>query len=507
MLQHARVPGRAVQTRGGDEATGPADKQARLGNAALQERSTGRTGGAEVSNEEAASWIADAQTFPEGPELAEPGAVGPMRPAKLKAGMKGALVWNATEVALTKDAEGKEALGKVADGAAAQIVKVKGERIRVRVRIDKKNVEGWVDAKVFTEQPSLTRDEDDEALSDDFVYSKIEGDLAPKAPKGKDAAQGFAGDCFFIASMAAVANASPKTIEDAIKYDKKKGTYTVRFYEEARGGGYKPVYIEVDGYLPTAKENRKDPVYAGDEGGVMWSAIMEKAYAKWKGGYDAIGEGGTGSTAMAELTGVRSANKSPSSMKEAEVLPYFEKAKKEGKAVYAGVKDNKKSATQTPFKGSGDGPFKGKVSQTHRWNEIVPGSVSIDDAKGKAGSAWDEGEEGDKSGKIRGGGVTAGSVQYKGDAASTLELTYGKGKGPASASDLTVDFDYEGVLDTNKFVIGNHAYAFEGVVEGKELQFYNPWGTYQPKPVTPREFLDLFDSLSVNKVPATKTKA
>ena len=67
-------------------------------------------------------------------------------------------------------------------------------------------------------------------------------------------------------------------------------------------------------------------------------------------------------------------------------------------------------------------------------------------------------------------------------------------------------FEYEGVLDVNKTIIANHAYAFEGVV-GKELQFYNPWGSYQPKPITPAEFLTYFDSLTTNAPPAAKTKA
>lgn len=506
MLQHARTPGKVVRARGGGGPAPAGDKQSRVGNAALQERSTGAGKAAGVSDEEAASWIADAQSHPEGPELQEEGAVGPMRPTAVKEGMKGALIWNATEVALTKDAEGRQPLVSVADGASAVVVEVQGERIKVSVRSGKENVEGWVDARVFSEQPTLTPDDDDKALAADYAYSKIEGDHSPVDPKGKDTAQGSAGDCFLIASMAAVANASPQAITDAIEYDPQKGTYTVRFYEESYSG-YKPVYIEVDGYLPTSRDNRKDPVYAGDEGGVMWSAIMEKAYAKWKGGYDVINEGGTGSTTMAELTGVRSQNKSPSSMKEADVVPYFEAAKKEGKAIYAGVKDSRKSATQNPFSGEGDGPFKGKVSQTHRWNEIVPGSLEVTDGDDRSRHAYDTGSEGDKTGELRGPGVKEGTVAYKGDNASEIELAWEKGRGPKDAGKLQVDFDYEGVLDTNKFVIGNHAYAFEGVVDGKELQFYNPWGTYQPKPITPAEFLQLFDSLSVNQVPKGKTQS
>ena len=387
-----------------------------------------------------------------------------------------------------------------------EVLEVSGSKLKVKARSGTKNLEGWVDASVFSNQPALTRDEEHEELADDFVYSKFDGDLSPTDPKGKDTAQGFAGDCFLIASMAAVANASPQAIKDMVKYDKSKGTYTVRFYEEQGRDKYTPVYIEVDAWLPTSKDNKKDPSYAGDEGGPMWSAIVEKAYAKWKGGYNVIGEGGTGEQAMAEITGARSVNKRPSSMKEAEVIPFFEQAKKDGKAIYAGVKDGKRSEVQTPLAGKGDGPYKGKVSHTHRWNEIIPGTVEIKDGKNKAGEAWDTGSEGDREGKIEGGGVKSGSVVYKGDTKDNLELAYEKGKGPGAAADLQVSFEYEGVLDLDKFIIANHAYAFESVVGGKELQFYNPWGTYQPKPISPATFLQYFDSLTTNTPPSTKTQ-
>ena len=493
---------------GGDSAGGVgSDRQSRLGNSAVQARSTGSGAETGVSNTEAQAWVSEANTFPDGPELEESGAQQPMRPAKLKVGQCGALIGSGTTVKLTRSADGKgRAAAEVADGAPAEILSVSGSRIKVKVRHDKKNVEGWVDGAVFSDQPALTRDEDNEKLTDDFVYSKVEGDHSPKNPTGKDTAQGSAGDCFFIASMAAVANASPGAIKDMVKYDKGKGTYTVRFYEEQGRGASKPVYIEVDAYLPTEKGNRKDPTYAGDEGGVMWSAIIEKAYAKWKGGYNVIGEGGTGEEAMAEITGVRSQNKNPSSMKADEVIPFFTQAKKDGKAIYAGVKDAGKSAAQKPFTGTGDGPFKGTLTHSHRWNEIHPGSVEISDTKGKAGDIYDSGSHGDKTSKLSGTGLKSGLVNYKGDSKDQLELAFSKGKGPAAAGDLEVNFEYEGVLDAAKTIIGNHAYAFEGVV-GKELQFYNPWGTYQPKPITPTEFLTYFDSLTTNTPPSAKTQS
>jgi hypothetical protein len=443
-------------------------------------------------------------TFPEGPELAEQKTPGPLRPSRFRSGQKGALIGTSTTVRLTKSPTGEAVAAEVADGAPAEIVQTKDGRLKVKVRSGEENVEGWVDAGVFSDQPALTKDESNKKLRDEYVYSHQAGDHSPKAPTGKDTAQGAAGDCFFIASMAAVANAAPNVIADMVTFDAGRGVYSVRFHEEQGRGAFKPVFIEVDGWLPTAEGSRNDPAYAGDPGQALWPAIIEKAYAKWKGGYDVINEGGTGDVAMSEITGVRSQNKSPSSMKEDEVVPYFAQAQKDGKAIYAGVRNDRKAATQAPLKGSGDGAYSGTLQQTHRWNEIVPGTVRVTDKGGKAPSARDEGVEGDERGSLDGRGVKAGEIGYKD---SSVTLTYDTGKGPEKAEDLAVDFHYHGVLDTDAFLIGNHAYAFEGVVEGDKLQFYNPWGTYQPKPITAATFLEHFDSLSVNQPPASKAKS
>jgi hypothetical protein len=448
---------------------------------------------------------------PEGPESAAaptpapaPASDGVLRPAKFKTNQEGALIGKGGSVALASTQTGTDAAYSVADGTPATITQVKGERIKVRVRQGKASVEGWVDASLFSDQPGLARDEENAKLPEDHVYSRIDGDHSPKSPTGKDTAQGGLGDCFFIASMAAVANAAPGIITDMVKYDPQKKTYTVRFYEEQGRGQSKPVYIEVDAFLPTSAGSRNDPSYAGDPGGKMWPAIIEKAYAKWKGGYHVIGEGGLGEQAMAEITGGRSTFRNPASMKESEVVPYFKQAQKEGKAIYAGVVSSVKSTQQQVLSGSGDGPFRGNVKQTHRWNEIVPGSVTVTDTKGKAPSARDLGKEGDESGKLSGRGVKAGTVGYK---SSSLELSYETGKAPADARDLVVAFDYEGVVDTEGFIIGNHGYAFEGVVQGDKLQFYNPWGSYQPKPISAATFIKYFDSIALNAPPAQKTRS
>lgn len=507
MLQHsARPPARAREAESSQtEGQAPrTDRQSRLGNAALAGRQGAPTESAAIGNEELSSWL-DADVEREGPHGASTDSLGPMRGGKASRGTWGALVGKQDSIDLYSASDLASKALTVTDGTPCKILKVDAlGALEVEVRVGKEKKTGWVAPELFTEQPALNKDDDAPGLKDDLVYAYQKGDHSPVDPKGTDTAQGALGDCYFIASMAAVANASPQTIKDAIKYNPQKETYTVRFYEEQYGGQAKPVYIEVDAYLPASAGNRADPAYAGDAGAKLWPAIMEKAYAKWKGGYEAMGNGGYGAQAMAELTGARSAEKNPRSMKEEEVIPYFEKAKKEGMAIYAAVENSRQSEVQTPFTGSGD-KLTGSITHTHRWNHVVPGTMSITDKGGKMkGSIRDNGREGDATGTLTGSSVSTGSVDYK---KNTMALELKSGQGPAKPDDLELRFSYQGAVNTEKLLVANHAYAFDGVVNGKELQFYNPWGTWQPKPITPAEFLKHFTNISTNKAPQGSTQS
>jgi hypothetical protein len=481
------------------------DKQSRLGNSEMAGQQSGSSNDSALGNHEISSWLS-ADDLAAGPQMASGDTFQPQRSTSIKAGLSGALIGKADKVSLFTDASLKTSAFEVPDGAGCRVSKVDSTsgNLEVDVRVGKEKKRGWVAAAVFSTQPTLNKDDDAPGLQDDFAYAEQAGDHSPVNPTGKDTAQGALGDCYFIASMAAVANASPNTIKDAIKYNKADGTYTVRFFEESYGGSAKPVYITVDAFLPTVAGNRADPAYAGEPGGKLWPAIMEKAYAKWKGGYDAIGQGGYGSQAMAEITGARSQQKSPSSMKAEEVIPYFEAAKKQGMAIYAAVENSRQSDAQMPFRGS-DGKYTASITHSHRWNHIVPGTMRISDSKAKMrGSISDTGREGDHTAKLTGSPLQSGSVDYK---KNTAELALKTGMGPDKPEDLELKFSYKGVVNTDKLLVANHAYAFEGVVNGKELQFYNPWGTWQPKPITPQEFLKHFTNIATNKAPAGATTA
>lgn len=111
-----------------------------------------------------------------------------------------------------------------------------------------------------------------------------------------DVVQGSIGDCYLAASLSAVAHANPDIIKNAIK-DNGDNTFTVRFYENGR-----EVKINVDGDMPQSAMGTAR--YAKSRtGNELWVGLLEKAYAQWKGGYDAIGNGGTSQAVIGALTG------------------------------------------------------------------------------------------------------------------------------------------------------------------------------------------------------------
>ena len=107
-----------------------------------------------------------------------------------------------------------------------------------------------------------------------FAYRPL---FAAGGPSAADVVQGGVGDCWFLASLAAVAKADPQEIRQRIT-DLGDGTYVVQF----KSAG-KDVYVRVDADLPSYSSSSL--AYAGfGAGGSLWAAIMEKAYAMFRKG-------------------------------------------------------------------------------------------------------------------------------------------------------------------------------------------------------------------------------
>jgi hypothetical protein len=104
-------------------------------------------------------------------------------------------------------------------------------------------------------------------------------------PEFSDVRQGGLGDCYFLASLASLADTDSQAIRQMIA-PMGDGTYGVRFFREGA-----PVYLRVDGQLPGS---RVAPAYAKlSPQGETWVALAEKAYAQFR----------TGSNSYASLSG------------------------------------------------------------------------------------------------------------------------------------------------------------------------------------------------------------
>jgi len=128
-----------------------------------------------------------------------------------------------------------------------------------------------------------------------------------------DVEQGLLGDCYLIAAIAAVAKQNPELLRHMIR-DNGDGTYTVTFHAknkflgfETKGYSDKEITISLDG---------TEYAHIGDEIGnsqEVWVQVLEKAYAKWQGGYADI-ERGFPHKALEAITGIDSQDYKPSSL-------------------------------------------------------------------------------------------------------------------------------------------------------------------------------------------------
>jgi hypothetical protein len=114
----------------------------------------------------------------------------------------------------------------------------------------------------------------------------------------RDVQQGYLGDCYFMASLAAIAKDNPRVLENAIR-DNGDGTYRVRFYDD--DGRAHDETVDADFWVNARGRMRYGRSLTRDE---LWPALIEKAYAQWKGGYGAI-ESGKGKDVFRALMGQR----------------------------------------------------------------------------------------------------------------------------------------------------------------------------------------------------------
>lgn len=149
-------------------------------------------------------------------------------------------------------------------------------------------------------QPALTADS---VKSGKVTFEKVRGQLAIDGFNPDDVLQGQVGDCYLLAALSSVAHVKPQLLEKAVK-DNGDGTFTVTFFEKkTKTARPTPVQITVDDTFPMRRGGQLEYAAARTKG-ELWPLVFEKAYASWKGGYEAI-EGGMSATTLQALTGMK----------------------------------------------------------------------------------------------------------------------------------------------------------------------------------------------------------
>jgi hypothetical protein len=129
-------------------------------------------------------------------------------------------------------------------------------------------------------------------------YEVVDGALFVDGASATDVVQGYIGDCFLVAALSAVAAQDPAAVRRAIRAN-ADGTFTVRFSDPADPSAQ--VSVVVDGALPTRDGSLR--YGSGADAKELWVPLLEKAFAKWQGGYDRIGRGGVPGDVLTALTG------------------------------------------------------------------------------------------------------------------------------------------------------------------------------------------------------------
>lgn len=128
------------------------------------------------------------------------------------------------------------------------------------------------------------------------MYAKklFKGPLFRDGVQQEDVLQGNLPNCTFPAVVASLAHFQPELIKKLI-VDNHDGTYTVTFHvKDPATGKFRPQKVTVDGDL-YVRFGVDEPVYGAAGTGSrapaemeLWYALLEKAYAQFRGGYQAF---------------------------------------------------------------------------------------------------------------------------------------------------------------------------------------------------------------------------
>eukprot|EP01048_Picozoa_sp_COSAG05_P008624 COSAG05_NODE_665_length_8009_cov_156.415929_8_plen_353_part_00 len=135
------------------------------------------------------------------------------------------------------------------------------------------------------------------------VFNLPEGEHAKLFSGGiepSDIGQGQLGDCWLMTSLACMAE-FPGAIQNCFLTDEynERGRYVLQLY---CGYEKKFEHVEVDDLIPVQKGKRNEPIFAKPHGQELWVSLLEKAFAKFMGSYQAL-DGGYMLYGLQVLTG------------------------------------------------------------------------------------------------------------------------------------------------------------------------------------------------------------
>ncbi|MBE9234427.1 hypothetical protein IQ231_22990, partial [Cuspidothrix issatschenkoi LEGE 03284] len=163
-----------------------------------------------------------------------------------------------------------------------------------------------------------------------YTYQYVSGSLFQDGVSADDIRQGAVGDCYYVATLASIAQEKPAYIQNMFT-DNGDNTFTVRFYNNGVAD-----YVTVDRYLPTSENYAAYAGWGGNSvsstSNELWVALAEKAYAQlaesgWSrsssgtpdNSYAAI-EGGWMDTVISQVTGLSATSESIGNMTETQLI-------------------------------------------------------------------------------------------------------------------------------------------------------------------------------------------
>jgi hypothetical protein len=165
-----------------------------------------------------------------------------------------------------------------------------------------------------------------------------------------DIEQGRLGDCFILASLAALASTSPGTLANAIQ-DVGDGNYDVTLYVDDGKKNLVKQVVRVTDAFPGLRWfyslTQPNPLFAqvgepGSDPPELWVMLIESAFAQaYKGGYLQLNLGGRGFDTLQALTGRTSIVVHPHEMTQEKLGATLASLERSGYAITAGSVDAK----------------------------------------------------------------------------------------------------------------------------------------------------------------------